>query len=160
MKTRPWSLGLAGLLASSVAHAQTPPAAEEAPVPEAAPATSSGKPDGSARIVAYMTAGLGVAGLGVGTVFGISAISRKIQSDKDCNAQNFCSHLGVALQHAGQTDGDVATASLIGGALLFGTGLMLILSPPRALPAADHGEASSRVRVEITPSSARLVGTF
>jgi hypothetical protein len=166
MKTRLWSLGVALLLASGAAHAQTPPAAQEAAGPEvrlASPpqesATSGTKPDPSARIVAYMTAGLGVAGIGVGATFGVLAISRKIDSNKECDAHNFCSLHGLALQRAGQSDGDIATASLVGGAVLFGTGLMLILSPPRALP-GDRGDAARAVRVEITPSSARLVGTF
>ncbi len=168
MKTRLWTIGLAGLLASGAARAQTAPAAEEAAVPEvrvasqpqeAATSSASTKLDPSARIVAYLTTGLGVVGVGVGATFGITALSQKIQSNKHCNAQDACDRQGGALQSASQSNGEIATASLIGGAALLGTGVLLILSPPRALP-DDRGATSSRVRLEISPSSARLVGTF
>jgi hypothetical protein len=120
-------------------------------------ATTSSHLDGSARVVAFITTGLGIGGIGVGTAFGVTAIARKVQSDKSCDVNNVCNHTALSLQHAGQTDGNIATASLAGGAALLGTGILLFVAPPRAFT-SDQGAV--KVHLAISPSSFAIVGSF
>lgn len=123
--------------------------------------TGATGPNKSLRTVSYVVGGVGVAGLVVGTVFGLHAGSQWRAAQKTCADPvkgESCSADGVQL---GKDAGGSATLStlgfVIGGAgLLTGTILWLRFAPPRA-PVSS---------VAITPAlgpgigGARLLGTF
>ncbi len=80
------------------------------------------------RLVGLVVAGVGVVGLGVGTVFGLSAKSKYNDSDAHCNANDQCDATGLGLRSDGMTAATVSTlafgvgaAALVGGAVLYFT---------------------------------------
>lgn len=117
-----------------------PPAAVEAspstPSPPAAekPATS-GNPW---RTVGWVIGGVGIAGIGVGTIFGLEALSTK---SSHCDANGMCTPAGTASNAYQQAT--ISTVGFIaGGVLLGGLGLVLL---------APGGERSSTASVAIGP---------
>ncbi len=66
--------------AAAAAVAPPPPPAETAPAPPAAPPPA---PEAHSKVPAYITLGVGVVGAGVGTIFGISALSAKSDFNKN-----------------------------------------------------------------------------
>ncbi len=118
--------------AASAPAASAAPAASD--VDEPAPDTSSSRPW---RTVGWVGVGVGVAGLGVGTVFGIIALGDK--NNAGCNANNVCK--------PGTTDAIKSTSLVsdigwIAGGVLLASGAALVLFTP------DGGHAAeSAVRV-------------
>lgn len=72
--------------------AATPPpvAATPAVAPRPAPAEKPQESSGVPRWIGYTTGGVGIAALGVGTYFGVRAITLKNSSDKYCNSDGKC----------------------------------------------------------------------
>lgn len=96
----------------AVAHKDTPP-----PVVETA-----GPPW---HTIGWITGGVGVVGVVVGTVFGISAIGKK--SSADCTG-NLCSNFGEV--STAKTDATVSTVGLVVGGVLVAGGAALVLFTP------------------------------
>jgi hypothetical protein len=138
-------------------------AAAPAPVP-AAPADSGpassetaavGRPGGgmgALKVFGLVTAGLGVAGIAVGSVFGTQAISAKDQQVSDCGSPATCTAVGhsraVDDHSTAVTDGTISEIGFIaGGALLVGGAVMFLVggSSPQPAPA---------VGMSFTPSAA------
>jgi hypothetical protein len=114
-----------------------------APVPVApAPATPAEKPAPSApfpyRTVGYAVGGVGVAGLIVGTIFGIEALSTK---SSHCHGDGGCSP-GEASTALAQ--GNVSTVGFVAGGVLAAGGLTLVL----VAPAKKDSQAT---RIEAAP---------
>jgi serine/threonine-protein kinase len=110
----------------------------------AATPTDSGTSDGSAqRVTGLVIGGVGVAGLGVGAVFGILAIS-----DNNTAKDNGCSPgdgncpagaTGVADANKARDEATVSTIAFIAGGVLVATGATLYLTAPDA-PQTAHLE--------------------
>ena len=126
------------------------PAPPVAPPPtaalEAAPATSSApsaeKPAASGipwRTVGWVLSGVGIAGIGVGTVFGLEALSTK---SSHCDANGRCTPPGTASTAYRQAT--ISTTGLIAGGVLLAGGLGLVFLVP-------GGERSSTTGVAIGP---------
>ena len=138
----------------------TAPAPAPAPASTEASAASSG---GHGKVPAYVVLGIGVVGLGVGTVFGLGALSTKSTLDSACNANKGC-------PSSSQSDidslGSKATLSTIG----FGVGIVgiavggwLFFTATDAPPAASAASVSPpkpRVQPFFGLNSAGFVGTF
>jgi hypothetical protein len=106
------------------------------------------------------TAGLvvgavGVAGLGVGAVFGILAISKNSSANNDhCGAAfggtNHCDPTGISLRSDAVNFGNVSTISFIAGGVLAAGGASLWLFAPstsvQAGPTVGDGGAGLTVR--------------
>lgn len=100
------------------------------------------------RNAALVTAGVGIAAVGVGTAFGIAAMNQR--NDAACPG-NVCPDEGSASTLRGaKTSADVSTALFIAGGALLGAGLTVWW-----LTAAP---AASRTGVLVTPVGA--IGTF
>jgi hypothetical protein len=110
--------------------------------PEGAkPAGSPGTHDveGSAktptlRWVAYGLGAAGVIGLGVGTVFGVKAMSSK--NDAGCDGRVCPSDDAKSKYEDARSSGNVATAGFIAGGVLLGAGVVLyfVSSPKKGAP--------------------------
>jgi hypothetical protein len=99
-------------------------------------------------------AGLGVAGIGVGTGFGIAAKNSRDESNAGpCNASDHCTPNGLSLRHDAINDAQVATVAFVVGAAAIG-GAVLTLVIPRGgkgapvtiAPAPVVGGAAAIVR--------------
>jgi len=85
-------------------------AADEPPAPRAASGLSTQK------ILALVSGGVGVVGLGAGTVFGLKAMSKKGDADETCTGNVCSSDAGVTAGNDAHSAGNVATIGMVVGA--------------------------------------------
>jgi hypothetical protein len=134
---------------------------------EAKPLVRSASPDGvlprpesgtdgigSGRTVALLIGGVGVVGLGVGTFFGLRAMSKKDEAVEHCRGEA-CDPRGVTLRSEAVKSGDMSSLSFAagGGLLLLGTTLWFLL--PGARPQRPR-DAAQVGRIEIKPGPFRI----
>lgn len=106
------------------------------------------------RTVGFITGGVGIAGVAVGSVFGVLTIDKKNVTDDHC--KNGCDSTGSAAQSDGRTFGTVSTVSFIAGAVLLAGGVTLVLISPRA----EKKSAWHEVRLCAAPNGVLLGGAF
>jgi serine/threonine-protein kinase len=102
-------------------------------------------PSGTQRAVALVLGGIGVAGLGVGTVFGLLAKSNNDEAAKHCLGSGACDPAGVSLGDAAETDATIATVTFLVGTATLATGVVLFLTAPSAGDAPDKTAATLRI---------------
>jgi hypothetical protein len=88
---------------------------------------------GTQRILGLVGAGVGAAGIAVGTVFGLMTISQKNQQVTDCGSPGACNnHAQAVSDHSsGMTDGAISTAAFIAGGALLAGGAALFFTADR-----------------------------
>lgn len=142
--------------ASTAAPMGAPPlaTASQAASPSASPATSAAAPSpvtpvaaespaidltaraapepsaGSGRIAAYVVGGLGLGSLAAGTVFGIRAITKENDSDKECPNEQ-CTQRGVDLNNQAKTSALIADITIGAGLAAVGVATYLFLRSPK-----------------------------
>jgi hypothetical protein len=144
-----------------VAAAPATPAAAPAPVasapvaPADAPVAKSG---GNAPLILTL-AGVGVVGVGVGTVFALTAKSKYNESKAECDPDdlNSCSPTGLTLRNDARGKGDIATVSfIVGGVALAGAGIVWLVSG-----STSEKKSAASTRVRATPAvGPHLAGLF
>ncbi len=98
--------------------------------------------------------GVGVVGLGVGTVLGVMAKSTFDDANKsDCDATGHCNPAGITQRGSAVARGNVATGVFVAGAVLGVGGVVLWITAPSHRTVAPVG-------VSVGPGSASLVGSF
>jgi hypothetical protein len=121
------------------------PSASSAPVAPAAPADEGvAKPSGLGplRITALAIGGAGVVALGIGTYFGLDAISKNNASHTQGCSGNACPQGGYDTREAAKSSASTSTVAIaIGGVLVAGGVALWLLAP--------HGSAS----VQIAPAA-------
>jgi hypothetical protein len=124
--------------------------------PAVAPPTPTG--DGRRRPprAFWITAGVGVLGIGAGTVLGISARSLWQQARADCDANNVCTDAAYALVEQSHLRGNLSTVAFAAGGAALVTSVVLYLRSPR-----DRGRPT-HVVPQIAPRAAgvAVVGAF
>jgi hypothetical protein len=104
------------------------------------------------RYVGYGLAGAGVVGLGLGAVFGLTAIAKK--NDAKCDGNGFCD----AGPRADALDAArVSTIAFVAGAVLGAGGVALILLSPSS---SSSSTTSAHVDARIWPNGAGIGGTW
>jgi hypothetical protein len=123
----------------------------------AAPATvadDAGDAGETQRIVAYTLGGAGVIGLGIGTAFGLSAISQNSESkDAGCE-ENVCTPAAAEIRKDAQAAGNASTVAFIAGGALLAAGVVVYLTAPSST------EKPSAARLVFGPGSVALRGSF
>jgi hypothetical protein len=119
-----------------------PPAPSPAPVPEAnapagaAPGSTVIEPAptaggmGTQKILGLVAGGVGVAGIAVGSIFGLMTSSEINQQKTDCASPTSCPNRARATSDhsAGSSDGAISTVAFIaGGALLAAGGILFFM---------------------------------
>ena len=126
-------------------EAPTSPPLEEEPVPQA-----------SRPAFGYVLFGAGVVGAGVGTYYGLRAISLRKDSDAQCTPG--CSVEGVNLNNKAKTAAWISDFGIgVGVVGVVIGGYMLLKSPGPAAPKEDKAEASWRVVPELTSKQAAVI---
>jgi hypothetical protein len=109
--------------------------------------------DASARRpAAWIVGGVGLVSLGLGSYFGVEALVRRSDSDRDC-PNNRCTAAGVALNNQARTDAWIANVGIAAGLVAVGVAVYLILTskePDRAGHAAP-----TRIAPAARPSAGR-----
>ncbi|MEI9939641.1 MAG: hypothetical protein WDO69_20675 [Pseudomonadota bacterium] len=111
------------------------------PEPSPAPAGANGL-----RTAAYVTGALGVVSLGIGTYFGVKAISKNNDAkDNHCAGGNTCDATGVSLTKDAQNAATVSNITIAVGAAFVVAGVVLYLT------SAPKEKAESSARLELHP---------
>jgi hypothetical protein len=125
--------------------AATPPApatsAPVAPTPATGPAAPAAPPADSAtpssggtqRTIALITGGVGIVGIGVGSVFGVIAMSKNNSTSGHCNG-SVCDAPTIATLGDARTDATVSTVGFVAGGVLLAAGAVLYLTAPKGAP--------------------------
>jgi hypothetical protein len=114
----------------------------------------AGKDPGSGqRAVAFIVGGAGIAGIGVGSVFGILAKTKSDAADEHCLTETRCDGTGVALGDTADTHAKVATVAWVVGAAALATAVTLFITAPTRKKPASSGAS---VGASSTGSGVRL----
>jgi hypothetical protein len=152
---RPESIGEATKTAKTEARLEDPTMVDK---PAPTEDTEVPKESSSPPIAGYVVGGLGVVAVGVGSYFGVKAISQRKDSDRQCSAG--CTQAGVDLNENAKTSAWVANIAIGGGVVMAGIGAYLLLKSGDTKgddKSAESSETSSiRVRPEFTPTTACL----
>lgn len=137
-KKKSWSTTIRVVTAGSPITLEVPPL-EDAPEPVAGEVVSSA-PDGKTqRILGATAAGVGVAGLVVGTIFGVLSMGHKNEAKPYCNGNDCWDQRGVDEKHSAIVTGDVSTIAFVAGGVLIAGGAVLWFSAPRR-PASEQAK--------------------
>jgi hypothetical protein len=99
------------------------------------------------KAMSFVVLGIGVGGLGVGTVFGLMAMSKRDDAERAC--PGLCSNpSGVDMWSDAKTDGNMSTVTFIAGGVLAATGIVLWATAP--------GSPASRAQVGMGPGSLEM----
>ncbi len=137
---RPWSTKVdvparAQEVVVEVPELESEAAQSEAPKPEG-PASpwrlEDGKRGDGQRTAGLVIGGVGIVGVIVGSVFGVIAISKGKEADKECAPpdRTSCTMKGVEAGDAQKTSGNVSTIAFIAGGALLAGGAVLYLTAP------------------------------
>ena len=111
----------AGATAPASAGADTKPP----PQPSLKP-TKRGLTTG--QTLGLVVGGVGVIGMGLGTYFGVRAISNNSDAEDECNGDNRCSQLGMDLTDKARKDATAANIAFAAGGALVAIGGVVFLS--------------------------------
>jgi hypothetical protein len=123
-------------LADAPADVPPPGTGPVTPLP-ATPLADEQKPASPLKTVGLVVGGVGVAGLAVGTIFGVLALSKNSSANSGhCGGAfggaNQCDSTGVSLRSTAVSDGNISTIALIAGGVLAAGGATLFLVAPSA----------------------------
>jgi len=113
---------------------ESAPAPESAPSPESAPAPApASDPASTRRWIGVGVAVAGVAGVALGTVFGLGAKSKLNQSNQDghCDTADTCDAAGLALRHDASSAATLSTVMFVVGGVALAGGAVLYFTAPR-----------------------------
>lgn len=108
---------------------------------------------GTSRTIALVAGGIGVAGVAVGSVFGLMSKSKHDEAEQHCSGSSCSDPQGVDLRAEARTRGNVSTVAFIVGAVGLAGGATLWLTAPR--PTETPGP-----QVGMTPGGILLKGAF
>jgi len=134
-------------LAANAEAGPTPPGAKEETKPPAA-----AEEGGRSNTLGWVVLGTGVVALGVGTYFGIAAMSTQNKVEDECPTPQTCTSTGVDLSHDAQSQAWASNIGIGVGIVGVAVGSILLLTAPgsaksgaaRAVPSPLRVSASSR----------------
>ncbi|HKY40478.1 MAG TPA: hypothetical protein VJN18_31305 [Polyangiaceae bacterium] len=81
-----------------------------------------------------VVSGVGIVGVGLGSYFGVRAISKNSDAEEDCSTDVLCSPNGLKLTDEARADANFSNIAFIGGGVLLTTGVVLYLTGGRRQP--------------------------
>jgi hypothetical protein len=126
------SVAVPVLESEGAAPAVPPPgAARPAETPAPGPAKDEGN---TQRLLGLVAGGVGIVGLGAGTIFGLKAKSTYNDAVGACNADHQCPQGSLDKADDASSQATISTISFIAGGVLLAGGAVLYLTAPRAAP--------------------------
>ena len=114
--------------ASSTSKGAEPAAKTEPKQPPAdEPARQPAEAAGGSIVPGLLVTGVGVVGIGLGSVFGLRAMSKNSDSKNYCNASNECAPQGGTLRDDAKSAATISTIAFGLGAAGLGVGLVMLL---------------------------------
>jgi hypothetical protein len=138
------------------AEAQRPVLPQPASPVGPPPARDSAGSSGSTRTLGFVLGGAGIAALGVGTYFGLRAISSWNDSNKGCPA-NVCTPQAASDARDAKTSAVVSDVAVVTGLLAVGTGTVLVLSSGAR---SRHDPQAAAVTVRFSLASVAIDGAW
>ena len=127
-------------------------AREPEPTAKASADTASGLADSSQRKWAYVTGGVGAAGIAFGAVTGIITLSKKSTANANCSDRyEVCNQAGINANESGRTFGALSAIGLTVGVVGLAAGAYLWLTAPSAPPRAAHPSIPLRPGLRVRP---------
>jgi hypothetical protein len=128
------------------------PVAQPAPS-DTAPPPAAPKSSGSAqRTAGLISAGVGVVGIGLGTVFGLQASGNWSDAKEECQAYPYdCSQKGLDLGSDASSQATLSTVGFVAGGALLGLGAVLYFTAP---------SKKENIAFIVGPGSAFVQGSF
>jgi hypothetical protein len=120
------------------------------PADSSMPARASGGL-GTRRIIALAAGGVGVAGVVVGTIFGLNSKSKHDEAEKYCDGSRCTDARGVSAGNAAHSAGNVSTVAMIVGGVGLAAGVTLWLTAP---------DAATTAALTLAPTGLELQGAF
>jgi hypothetical protein len=139
----------------SVAEISVPELVDTTVHAPVAPATVAPPPEkpSNQRTIALVTGGVGAAGIVVGAISGLVALSSRSTGERECPSATYAFHCpteaGTSAWNSASTAGTVSTAAFIAGGVLIAGAAVLWFTAP-----------SSRTRVGTSLSGIRIEGSF
>jgi hypothetical protein len=149
---KPWQAQVT-VAGNASTEAVSVPTLEDAPV-AVTPGEAPAKPQNhTRRTLAYVSLGVGGVGAILGSVFGLTAISKNKQSNEaqNCDGNN-CVDSGVSLRNSARSAGNISTVAFAVGGVGIATGLVLLFTEKKEAPAEGQISASAFA----TPGGAAL----
>jgi len=123
---------------------------------EDAPKAVSASEMPSVRTAGYVVGALGLVGIGIGSVFGAQAASKRDEANNHCDMDS-CTDVGHALEQQAFGNAAVSSVSVIAGAALLAGGVTMVLWPSPKSAAATTGPAA---RIVVKPGGMFLQGVW
>jgi hypothetical protein len=135
---------------SATSAEKGPRGAASAPASGTAATRDQASKGSSRRLLGFSFAGVGVVGLGVGTIAGLLVTGKKRTVDEQCQPDKSCTSAGVSAAKSGHTLQVVSNVGWVLGAAALGAGAYFLLS------SAPSSEPGTSVALVATPSSGQL----
>jgi hypothetical protein len=132
--------------------ASSPPAAG-APPKTIDPPDEDESSGSSRKIIGIAVGAVGLAGVGIGSFFGLRASDKWKEAKTRCNTSYECDQTGVDLTDQARSSGNIATIGFVAGGALLVAGVVLFVTAPSGKPA-------NKVNVGIGPGSLLVGGSF
>jgi hypothetical protein len=136
----------------AVAATPTPagPAVVEPVAPVTSPPAEETRSGSGQRMIGLVVAGVGVVGVGVGSILGLMATSAQSEADKECDPGGVrCTHAGFEKNQDAHSAATISTISFIAGGALLAGGAVLYFTAPKDAP---KSAALQRVRIGAAPA--------
>lgn len=127
------------------------PTGEPAAPIDTAPVASKGGGLGTPRTIALVAGGVGVAGVVVGSIFGLKSKSDHDEAEKYCDGNQCTDARGVTAGDSAHSAGNVSTIAMIVGGVGLAAGVTLWFTAPKA---------STTAALSVAPGSVQLRGSF
>ena len=115
------------------------------------PTEESGGP--GMRTVGIAVGAVGLAGIGIGSFFGLRTSEKWKEAKTHCNSSYECDQTGVDLTEQARSSGTVSTIAFIAGGVALVAGVVLFVTAP-------SGKPPTQVKVGVGPGSLMLGGSF
>ena len=115
-----------------------------------APADADANRGSTQRIVGVVIAGIGVAGIATGSVFGVMSKSKHDDSSAHCDG-NVCDATGVQLRDDARTNGNISTIAFGAGAAALVGGIVLYFTAPSSSTATTTSTTTATRRIDAAP---------
>ena len=117
------------------------------------PKSDDDSPGFTLRLAGYITGGFGLLGLGIGTGFGVHAITTQNDALTHCRDEDpkRCTPEALELNDSAQTAATVSTVGVVLGSVALATGIVLLLVAPSDGDAAEDETARGWGTPQLVP---------
>lgn len=135
------------------------PTLEDDPEAAAREADRTGSSGSSLKTVGWVMGALGLVGITVGSITGLSAISANNRSKDICPSNGVCPDESARSDNdSARSSATISTIGFVAGGVLVAGGLALVLTSPSSSSTPNKGAASASLRA--TPNALFLQGTW